>query len=690
MVRKKLGGSTLSPEEEEILRIQDQAKIDCDDEHLIIIKQIFNDCLADIENNNPNETVEDENYEIKPQESLDKNIFVEKVLSSEKAQPFLDLIARDPKGVSEIEVETFAQVLTRLKNYYTHKYIVWEKVLPYFTRKGSPISEMDYKKLVSKDDKDKEVDENEKAARNKRINGEVRDKMAHMPMFPKKEGEDKRKGLSIRERKLQEMIKYNDLEDEYELSKKFRARPVPKSTLEPRFQRIMEANEKRRKDVKQQSIAMTKQSENPFSFYERDMKKLLQPPVYDPEYDVMNYEPFKAHPVPGHAKIQMFRYKTNKENKERDSRIKAMAELSLSQSRLPPRMAMYEKQRLTKEVQKRSKSLGNPEFTFKPKKCRGVPNFERIHYKFQKELDEKRRAKSATKGEPFRFCEAKPNKALRQYMDAQNRPEEKLMTFKMRKMQTEIDSLKPPAKIARSTLKYESQVAMRRAELEEKLRKELEEAKDELDREYKNTRMKTRVIKSPAIHDNTQYLREMRERAKRQARDNMEILEKIYERKRAEIDVNVANRPLLVEMQSKNFYEEYLRMQEVEKYANLLEEAKLDPNEHLKEHEKILLQKAEAFEQLNAEHAYFPTVDQAFLSQPFPEQIDPQQFNQAYNEENDMDEEGYINQVNEAPEMEEQDHTEGGGMVLQPPQYAMDEDEYEEEYGHPPQPEAMA
>jgi hypothetical protein len=443
-----------------------------------------------------------------------------------------------------------------------------------------------------------------------------------IPNPPEFEKRDKKKGMSIRERKLQEMVKYNDLEDEYEMSQQFRAKPIPKSTLEPRFQQIMEANEKRRQEVKQRSIALTKQNERPFTFYERDMRKLNQPPVYDPEYDVMNYQPFKANPVPGHAKIQMYEYMTKKQQKEREQRVKKNAELSLAQSSLPPRMAMYERMRETNEIQKRSKSLENPEFTFKPKKCRPMPDFERIHLEFQQSMDTKRRSRSLTKSTPFNFCLTKPNKELRQYMDAANRPEEKLLTFKVRKMREEIDSLKPPTKCAPSTLKFDAQIALRRRELEHKLLKEHLNAREELERQFKQTRMKQRVHKSPAIVDNTLALREMRERAHRQAAEKMKFWEKQYERKRAEIEINVANRPLLVEMASKNFYRELLRMQEVEQYAQLLREAKLNVDDHLTDEQKVLLQRAEQLEQLNAEHAYFPTVDQAILQQPLHEQME--------------------------------------------------------------------
>lgn len=207
-------------------------------------------------------------------------------------------------------------------------------------------------------------------------------------------------------------------------------------------------------------------------------------------------------------------------------------------------------------------------------------------------------------------------------MDAANRPEEKLLTFNVRQMRKEIESLKPPLKCAQSTKKFDAQIALRRRELESKLINEHLNAREALERKFKQTRMKERVIRSPAIIDNTEALSEMRERAKRQAAEKMMLLEKEYERKKAEIEINVANRPLLVEMASKNFFQELLRMQEVEQYANLLREAKLNVDDHLTPEQKVLLQKAEQLERLNAEHAYFPTVDQAMLQQSLQQEYE--------------------------------------------------------------------
>lgn len=77
-------------------------------------------------------------------------------------------------------------------------------------------------------------------------------------------------------------------------------------------------------------------------------------------------------------------------------------------------------------------------------------------------------------------------------------------------------------------------------------------------------------------------------------------------------------------------------MQEVEQYANLLREAKLNVDDHLTPEQKVLLQKAEQLERLNAEHAYFPTVDQAMLQQPVQQEYEGE--GEDYEEGEGMDE----------------------------------------------------
>ncbi len=154
----------------------------------------------------------------------------------------------------------------------------------------------------------------------KTMNPEVKTFMQSFPLHPRTDGKgiyqitvpepfkfdkrEKTKHKSIRERKLEEDLKWKDLETDYEIAMQFKAKGIPKSTMEPRYHNIIEDNDRRRDDVKRQSKALTKANERPFSFYERDAGKENQ--MYDPRWDVMNSEPFKANPVPWYCKVQKF------------------------------------------------------------------------------------------------------------------------------------------------------------------------------------------------------------------------------------------------------------------------------------------------------------------------------------------------------------------------------------------------
>ncbi len=135
-------------------------------------------------------------------------------------------------------------------------------------------------------------------------------------------------------------------------------------------------------------------------------------------------------------------------------------------------------------------------------------------------------------------------------MDAQNVPEEKLMTFQARRYKEEIASLKKPAVNPPTTKKTDAALQKRRAELEMKLWNEQQKAWEEVEWDYKNQRLTQRVKCSPALVDNQAALQAMRETNMRQRFEEMVINEKSWERKKAEIEYNVANRPLLVELQS--------------------------------------------------------------------------------------------------------------------------------------------
>ena len=67
------------------------------------------------------------------------------------------------------------------------------------------------------------------------------------------------------------MIEERKLEDKFITP--FKAKPVPSTTLQPKFESIRSASEQRRKQIKQKCIEKALMNDKPFSFYERDKNK---------------------------------------------------------------------------------------------------------------------------------------------------------------------------------------------------------------------------------------------------------------------------------------------------------------------------------------------------------------------------------------------------------------------------------
>lgn len=184
---------------------------------------------------------------------------------------------------------------------------------------------------------------------------------------------EKSKSKTIRERKVEEMIADTKRKLEQELAKQFRANNIPKSTLENRYERICEDNERRREEIKRLSIALTKQNEKPFSFTTREKKAPKPRSYYEKEP-----EPFRANKIPFKVLVPLYKRMVDKIEHERELRIKKNAELSYQLSRLPPRMEEHAK---AKKEEERAKSLATVESeanrfgTFKPLPAKPIPDF---------------------------------------------------------------------------------------------------------------------------------------------------------------------------------------------------------------------------------------------------------------------------------------------------------------------------
>ena len=88
----------------------------------------------------------------------------------------------------------------------------------------------------------------------------------------------------------------------------------------------------------------------------------------------------------------------------------------------------------------------------------------------------------------------------------------------------------------------------------------------------------------------------------------MMVQQKVWDRTKAEIEYNVAHRPLLMELQSQSFRGDLAEMWQIENFVQILWEAKLAPENVLNDKQKQILASAEYFENLNSSTAYFPSV----------------------------------------------------------------------------------
>lgn len=143
--------------------------------------------------------------------------------------------------------------------------------------------------------------------------------------FLKKKKEHK----TIREQKLEQMLKdKEDLEMEFK-GYQFKANNIPRSTREPLYQQIIEYNGQRRQEVKRLSMAITKQKEKPFSFYERDKNRVNS--AGGPEIpESMQHPAFRANKIPWKVLVPLYKRMVDKIEYEREQRIKKNAEASLS------------------------------------------------------------------------------------------------------------------------------------------------------------------------------------------------------------------------------------------------------------------------------------------------------------------------------------------------------------------------
>jgi len=198
--------------------------------------------------------------------------------------------------------------------------------------------------------------------------------------------------------KAKKVIKNSANDDKETKNEPFKANPIPISTQLPKYEMIMAKEEARRLEVKQNSYAITKANEKPFSFYERDKEKYMARMNADDIIDD-EHKPFKAKPIPPEITLNLYDQMTREREKNREERIKKRAEELLKESKLPPRMEMDNTRTKRKIVEELP--------SFKPETGKPVPDFAKQQADFEAALKKHKAANQATVPEPFEFREVK-------------------------------------------------------------------------------------------------------------------------------------------------------------------------------------------------------------------------------------------------------------------------------------------
>lgn len=157
---------------------------------------------------------------------------------------------------------------------------------------------------------------------------------------------NKIKVKSISQIKLENSLFNKDKEELEALQVRIKPQPVPKNIKDHHlWSKIRQNQEKRRLDVKKRSKAMTLQTEKPFSFLFRDKSKKEEEEIRRKTKKEREKYQFKANPIPWFSSLKLMIDPETKEN-ERREKLARNANISLSLSRLPPRMEQYEKERV--------------------------------------------------------------------------------------------------------------------------------------------------------------------------------------------------------------------------------------------------------------------------------------------------------------------------------------------------------
>ena len=374
-----------------------------------------------------------------------------------------------------------------------------------------------------------------------------------------------------------------EYEEELECDKTFRAREIPASTLIPRYdQLVKDAAEKKERRVKERKEKL-KEMCKPFSFEQREKKKLEDIDESEASFEEVHAKSFRANPIPKNILYSDKLEQIAMEDEYRKVRIKLRAEEQLKKSSLPKRMQLDKycdgKERSEMLKKKEKKAFISKEHKFTPAINREVPDFEALQAKFEKQLAKrKRNQKPLTVVDPY-FLRTTyiPSRKDRVYEDMVKDetflPETRWPFLDSRtKRMSNPPNYQPPNVSTKETRASELRALAVRRSMEESAQEERVKIEQEIERRKREKTLKRRISSKVQLIDPSKGTYEKRQQRLRKFKSNDFARREQYQKLIDRIYDKVENRPLLFEQISQF----NARRAAERKFEQALEEAGVD------------------------------------------------------------------------------------------------------------------
>lgn len=237
------------------------------------------------------------------------------------------------------------------------------------------------------------------------------DKQITIPKGPKMlEREHDNNRETIRQRRNREFLEQKQREEEELIKMNFKARPPPESVLLPRYDAIVQGQEAKSIKNREKKISKTIDQQKPFSFQDREMKRLQEKQNREPELPEDCKTRFVSNNLPEfYTKADELEIKEKQEKEAREKKKEARKKTLLEKAQLPSRMEL-DKDRLKQreeKIEKLRQELFEKDCKFQPEIKKEVPKFDEQHLLLEKKIIKFKEQNKANATVPEEFEVAK-------------------------------------------------------------------------------------------------------------------------------------------------------------------------------------------------------------------------------------------------------------------------------------------